>query len=883
MPSETQSSPLRLALVFSVIAACSLVGPPRVAAVDLSQLAAQAPTLDQANELYNTGEYEEAAAYARSGRELDPWIADWALLEARSLMSLGRYEEAYQRIQSYVEQRSYDLRARLLLREAALRTDRATDARRQLEAIGYLINERSRRYGYDPESIVAVGEAALLFNIEPKIVLENFFRRAQQFDSPPVSAFLAAGNLALDKNDYRLASRAFQEGLESHPRRVELWHGLAQSFREGDRSKLMEYATKALQINPRHGPTLNLLAEFSLAGESYETATEQLNQALRTNPLDARALALKAALAFLRNENERGAELRRTALSSWSSNPEVDYLIGRELSKKYRFEDGAASQRLALMHDESYNPARIQLAQDLLRLGRNDEAWTFANAVHEDDPYDIAAYNLVTLKDKLQDFETLESEHFLVRLSREEAPVYGERALRVLEQAHAQLTERYGIELPQKTTVEIYPDPADFETRTFGMPGNPGFLGVCFGPVFTINSPATRSTNWEAVLYHEFCHTITLTMTNNRMPRWLSEGISVFEEQVHNPSWGQRMTAGYRDRILTGAMQPISEMSAAFLRAQTDEDVQFAYYQSYLVVEFIAQRYGLGAIKALLVDLGGGEPVNDALSTHLAPLPELDDAFVAFAKEQAAQLAPDFKFDAPDQPLATVVDLLQPKANYDEKLRRAREALAEEQWEDAIERLERLIEQAGYLPGEQNAHWPLAQAYRGLGDVERERETLAVIVQRETHRLGPITRLLQLAQERSDPEGAYRWSDAWLSINPMAETPWRALLRSAKTLDRDRAAVEAGQALVALEPPDLPSLHYQLAQLRAPSNPSAAKRHLLQALEHAPRFQDAYELYAELRNVAAAPPETAEPDHSPSPDVDPLHGLDLNYDFLNNN
>ena len=36
--------------------------------------------------------------------------------------------------------------------------------------------------------------------------------------------------------------------------------------------------------------------------------------------------------------------------------------------------------------------------------------------------------------------------------------------------------------------------------------------------------------NWEAVLWHEFCHAVTLKATANRMPRWLSEGISVYEE-----------------------------------------------------------------------------------------------------------------------------------------------------------------------------------------------------------------------------------------------------------------------------------------------------------------------------------------------------------------
>lgn len=41
--------------------------------------------------------------------------------------------------------------------------------------------------------------------------------------------------------------------------------------------------------------------------------------------------------------------------------------------------------------------------------------------------------------------------------------------------------------------------------RTFGMPDDPGYLGVCFGRVVTANSPAANKAspvNWEAVLWH---------------------------------------------------------------------------------------------------------------------------------------------------------------------------------------------------------------------------------------------------------------------------------------------------------------------------------------------------------------------------------------------
>src|SRR5690606_27397052 len=142
---------------------------------------------------------------------------------------------------------------------------------------------------------------------------------------------------------------------------------------------------------------------------------------------------------------------------------------------------------------------------------------------------------------------------------------------------------RYGLELTEPTVVEIFSDPKDFGVRTFGMPDNPGYLGVCFGRVITANSPAAtrgNSVNWEAVLWHEFCHVVTLQLTANKMPRWLSEGISTYEERLANPAWGEQLTPKYRNMILQGEMTPVSSLSAAFLTPKSGLHLQFAYYQS---------------------------------------------------------------------------------------------------------------------------------------------------------------------------------------------------------------------------------------------------------------------------------------------------------------
>ncbi|OUW17112.1 MAG: hypothetical protein CBD18_05505 [Opitutales bacterium TMED158] len=811
--------------------------------------------------LYQSGQYEKAIEEAGIGRVDQPWTERWWQLEARTLMTTGRYHEAYQLLTEAVSVRYASVRLRLLTREAALYANDLGAAESVLKEIDRIIR-RSGRFSYDPDSLVAIGDAAILLGIEPRIVLENFYKRAQDEANPAASAFLSAGKLALAKDDYNLASKTFQAGLKSFPDNPDLWHGLASSFIEGDRSQLLEYAETALALNEKHPGSRILLAQHLVDAEAYDEALEQLDLALEVNPLHPEALALKAAIAYLRSHNDEGDRLREVALSSWRTNPQVDHLIGRNLSRKYWFNEGAAAQRLALAYQPDFIPAQTQLAQDLLRLGRETEGWDLADAVHKADPYNISAYNLVTLRDKLGDFETLETEHFRIRISKEEAPIYGQRAIDLLEPAYRYLTERYGVEIPEKVTVEIYPNPADFEVRTFGMPGNPGYLGVCFGPVFTINSPATSLANWEAVLYHEFCHSVTLTLTRNRMPRWLSEGISVYEERERNRAWGQMMSVDYRDRILGGRMQPISEMSAAFMTAQSGDDTQFAYFQSYLVVDFLYRNYGIEAMRAVLRDLGEGIGMNDALAQRVAPLEELDERFLAHAKAQAKALGGSYSFAQADGILEQAVELIDPSPNYFKDMEGIQPLVDAEDWDAARTELEAIVANAGYIPGSENAHSLLAYIYRELGETDLERAALEQIATQEGNRIEPVTRLLEIALEQDTPPDVVRWANAWIAIKPIAIEPWRALFTTHARFRYEAEAIATGNVLVELDPPDIAQVHYELARQHQRRSPEVARRHALMSLEEAPRFRLAYQLLDNLNKkrvqtpVSPSAPET---------------------------
>ncbi len=509
-------------------------------------------------------------------------------------------------------------------------------------------------------------------------------------DRPEIHAAIA--ELALDKNDFELAAKNYAKATELDATNPDYFFGLAAAYRPSLSDKANAALQQALTINPNHVDSLLMIVEQQLSGEDYDSAEANLQKVLSVNPECPHAWAFRAVLAHLNNDPTAEAKCRSRALKYWRGNPEVDYLIGRELSRKYRFLEGSTYQRRALLYEPGYQKAKIQLAHDLLRLGQELEGWKLAEEVFDADQYNVVANNLVALRDNLSKFATVERNGFVVRMDRREAEVYSELVLELLDEASEKLTAKYGVELQKPVFIEIFPRQQDFAIRTFGLPGGAGFLGVCFGRVVTMNSPAAQGaslTNWRSVLWHEFCHVVTLQKTKNKMPRWLSEGISVYEERLANPAWGDSLNPRYREMILGDDLTPVSELSAAFLSPKSPEHLQFAYYESSLVVQFLVAEFGDEALVKVLDELSIGTPINDALRRHTAPSEFLDKKFNDYARKLANDLAAKADWTKPANPISDAAGwenwLSEHPDNIYGLLGQAKTLIAENKYQEALQ------------------------------------------------------------------------------------------------------------------------------------------------------------------------------------------------------
>ena len=840
-----------------------------VVALAADSAAVYGADLAVATDLFRSGQYAQCIqACAQAIREND-FSENFRVLKLRAELETGRYADALSTLDAALARFPYSLQLRWLGRQVCRYNGQSERAKKLDVEITQLLQQAPWRYS-DAVNQVVAGRFYLSQGVDPKRVLDTVYNVVKKRQPTYAEVYLASGELALEKHDYALAAEAFTQAAALDAGDPEARFGLARAYAPSDADKATAALKAALERNPNHVGSLLMLAEEQIDSERYDQAEAVLADVAKVNPHEPRASALRAVLAHLRNQPDSEKFHRQAGLKHWADNPEVDHLIGRKLSQKYRFAEGAAYQRAALEIDPHYLPAKLQLAQDLLRLGQEEEGWKLAAEVAQADGYNVVAYNLITLQEQIAKYRTLEEDGLVVRMDAREAEIYGQRVLDLLKRARTVLCAKYEVTLEGPILVELFPRQQDFAVRTFGLPGGSGFLGVCFGSVITANSPASQAaspSSWEATLWHEMCHVVTLHKTQNKMPRWLSEGISVYEERQADPRWGQAITPATRAWLLDERLTPVSRLSAAFLHAPSPAHLQFAYLESSLVVEFLIEKYGLDTLRRVLVDLGVGMPIHEALARYVGTSEALDAEFAAYARQRAQALAPEVDWSPPTLPPQASAQALsewlqEHPHNYEALRRLARQQLQQRAYDQAEATLHTMLR---LYPQDASADGPyalLASVHRARGNAEQERQVLARWAELTADQVEVLSRLTELALAAEDWELARRTALRWLGVSPLLAAPHRAAAQAAAALGDAKLAIESYRALLQLDPFDPAEVHYQLATwLFRQGDRDAARRHALFALEQTPRFRAAQR---RLLEIVRTPPQADRP-ASPAP------------------
>jgi len=105
---------------------------------------------------------------------------------------------------------------------------------------------------------------------------------------------------------------------------------------------------------------------------------------------------------------------------------------------------------------------------------------------------------------------------------------------------------------------------------------------------------------------------------------------------------------------------------------------------------------------------------------------------------------------------------------------------------------------------------------------------------------------MELGTESKDWASVIQNARRYLAVNPLVALPYRFLAEASEKTNDSAGAITSYKALLLMDPPDPANLLFHLAQLEHSHGEPQARRHVLQALEEAPRYRAALQLLLEI-------------------------------------
>ncbi|HEY3359495.1 MAG TPA: tetratricopeptide repeat protein [Polyangia bacterium] len=573
------------------------------------------------------GDHAAAAATARAAARLPgaPGDAGAALL-GEVLRAGGRLADARRELEPVVKRRPRALRARLALARVLHDLGAGPAAQQACESFiddynGGTIDKNSAA---DLEVVAAASH-----------LCENFadakdtYLQALALDPRRLDANVELGLLFLEKYNTADAARSFGEVLAIDPHHPDAHVGMArvalvESF---DAAAAETQVAAVLAVDPRHAGALAVRGEIQVTEEDFAGAAATARQALARNPAATGALVVLGAAAFLTGDRPAYDAARAQALARGPRAAAFFHGVAELAGRHHRYAEAIALDEEALRADPGDAAALAELGQNYLREGDDARGLAALQRAWKRDPYNARTYNILNLFEDVipKEYRFIERGRLRLRVPAQDRALLERYALPLLERAYADFERRYGALPFPKVQVELFADHQHYAVRTVGLPGL-GALGVCFGRVVTALGPRAGQFNWAMVLWHELAHVFAIQLSQSRVPRWFTEGLSEWESQRARPEWRRKSTSEIVAALEAGTLPRLAHLNAAFTRARSLDHMVLAYQQSALVVDFLVRRFGFPKIVEMLRLFGQGLPTDAVLRRATGHGPDALDA-----------------------------------------------------------------------------------------------------------------------------------------------------------------------------------------------------------------------------------------------------------------
>ncbi|MBN2490207.1 MAG: tetratricopeptide repeat protein [Planctomycetes bacterium] len=594
--------------------------------------------------LFETGGYDEAHALLDGLVADHPGVAAYRLRRAELDRLRGRFEPAEQAWRAILDTDPDHFEARARLGQLCLWRGQTAAA-----ANHFRVPERvaSRRVITTAEELLYLGGCyeGLGRLADASAVYLEALQHKEHGDPEFYPAYVSLIALYLKTHHIHGARPSYMpvrdEALRRNPHHPDIHLVLADVYLARlEHSRAREALDKALAVNPNrvHGRCLE--AYFAIDRMDFAAARTALAHARRIDPTDKETAAYAASLDHIEGRPEAAARAFEALLAVDPGYGEGFYLLAELLGNLRRYQEARRFAERAVEVDPKLWKAWDSLARFALHVGEETRALQALRRARDGDPFGTFhpwRHNMLELYSHMDEFLVHEWGPFRVRLHAEDSPVLRRYIRETLEAALRELSAKYEFAPAGPIRVEIFSKGKDFAVRTVGVPGIYGVLGACFGQVITMNSPRALplgSYVWSATLWHEFAHVITLQMSDYRVSRWLTEGLSVYEEKCKNPAWEDTEDVALLTALDNGAVVPVRELDGLFRTPR----IAFAYLQSLHLVEFIiARKGGFKKLPEMLRRYARGRSTAEVVEECLGlGLEALDREFLDYLQERFA-------------------------------------------------------------------------------------------------------------------------------------------------------------------------------------------------------------------------------------------------------
>jgi tetratricopeptide (TPR) repeat protein len=677
----------------------------------------------------------------------------------------------------------------------------------------------------------------------------NSFFQAAIKEYPQDAALRARwGELFVATHQNNEAVRLFEEALELDAKYAPAKIGLAKIAAGQYEEKTREWATQVIDETPDQALEAHLMvARAALEDGAIDAGVDALDTAQELAEKNHRSLleiyALRASVDLLRGTTDSPWTQRALALNARYGDayaiPAHFYVITR------RYREAIALLQKAVEVEPDLYEAHAELGQNLLRENKIDEARPHLELAYRGDPFSAPNVNTLRLIDSFDNFVVTEhaakpaapgsssapNPGIKLRLHKDETKVLEPYVLDLVNRTIDTYSKRYGFTLKEPVIVELYPDHDDFAVRIAGLPGI-GLLGVTFGYLVAMDSPTGRADSqfhWGTTLWHEMAHVFTLEATNHLVPRWFSEGVSVYEEWSTGPLPGRHIPLPVLAAIKEGKFLPVAELDRGFIRPTYEEQVIVSYMQAGLICEYIAGRFGQEALERMLDQFRNGKDTAQAIQGALGISPgQFDESFAGYVDMQLGGVLE--QLDAWRKKQGELQETVQ---GGDWRLVAAKAAEAIELFPDYVD--------------DGSPYIAKARAHRELGETALGTTTLLEYRKRGGYDPDALIALARMLGDAGRTDDSIAVFKDVLMVAPLRPEVHRDFGDRLAAANRPREALVEYQAFLAMNPQDLAEAHYRLAKTYVALDDRAKGReHLLYALEIAPHYREAQQLLLEI-------------------------------------